>query len=41
MIVGDPLVARVKRDLPGVEVRGYPVQVCPSPSLTHDVYLPN
>jgi pimeloyl-ACP methyl ester carboxylesterase len=28
MIVGDPLVARVKRDLPGVEVRGYPVQVC-------------
>jgi hypothetical protein len=27
MIVGDPLVARVKRDMPGVEVRGYPVQV--------------
>jgi len=26
MVVGDPLVARVKRDLPGVEVRGYPVQ---------------
>jgi hypothetical protein len=27
MIVGDPVVARVKRDMPGVEVRGYPVQV--------------
>ena len=27
MVVGDPLVARVKRDLPGVEARGYPVQV--------------
>jgi hypothetical protein len=27
MIVGDPLVARVKRDLKGVNVRGYPVQV--------------
>ena len=27
MIVGDPLVARVKRDMPGVNVRGYPVQV--------------
>ncbi|KAF2420193.1 alpha/beta-hydrolase [Tothia fuscella] len=26
MIVGDPLVARVKRDMPGVAVRGYPVQ---------------
>jgi len=26
VIVGDPLVARVKRDLPGVNVRGYPVQ---------------
>jgi hypothetical protein len=27
IIVGDPLVARVKRDMPGVTVRGYPVQV--------------
>jgi hypothetical protein len=27
MIVGDPLVARVKRNLSGVNVRGYPVQV--------------
>ena len=27
VIVGDPLVARVKRDMPGIEVRGYPVQV--------------
>jgi hypothetical protein len=27
MVVGDPVVARVKRDMPGVEVRGYPVQV--------------
>jgi len=26
MIIGDPLVARVKRDMPGVNVRGYPVQ---------------
>jgi len=26
MIAGDPLVARVKRDLKGVEARGYPVQ---------------
>jgi len=26
MIVGDPLVARVKRDLKGVDARGYPVQ---------------
>jgi len=26
VIVGDPLVARVQRDMPGVEVRGYPVQ---------------
>jgi alpha-beta hydrolase superfamily lysophospholipase len=26
MIVGDPLVARVKRDMPGENVRGYPVQ---------------
>jgi hypothetical protein len=26
-VVGDPVVARVKRDLPGVDVRGYPVQV--------------
>jgi len=26
VIVGDPLVARVQRDLPGVKVRGYPVQ---------------
>jgi cutinase len=26
-VVGDPLVARVKRDLPGGEARGYPVQV--------------
>lgn len=26
MVVGDPLVARVKRDLPGVKVIGYPVQ---------------
>jgi hypothetical protein len=26
MIIGDPLVARVKRDLPGVAVQGYPVQ---------------
>jgi len=26
IIVGDPLVARVKRDMPGVTVRGYPVQ---------------
>jgi len=25
-VVGDPLVARVIRDLPGVKVRGYPVQ---------------
>jgi len=25
-VVGDPLVARVQRDLPGVKVRGYPVQ---------------
>jgi len=25
-VVGDPVVARVKRDLPGVDVRGYPVQ---------------
>jgi hypothetical protein len=27
VICGDPLIARVKRDLPGVSVRGYPVQV--------------
>lgn len=27
VIVGDPLVARVQRDMPGVNVRGYPVQV--------------
>lgn len=27
VVVADPLVARVKRDLPGVKVRGYPVQV--------------
>jgi len=26
VVVADPLVARVKRDLPGVKVRGYPVQ---------------
>jgi len=26
IIIGDPLVARVKRDMPGVNVRGYPVQ---------------
>jgi hypothetical protein len=26
MVVGDPLVARLKRDMPGVNVRGYPVQ---------------
>ncbi|KAF2670969.1 alpha/beta-hydrolase [Microthyrium microscopicum] len=26
VVVGDPLVARVARDLPGVTVRGYPVQ---------------
>jgi len=26
MIIGDPLVARVKRDMPGENVRGYPVQ---------------
>jgi len=26
IVVGDPLIARVKRDLPGVQVRGYPVQ---------------
>lgn len=26
VIVGDPLVARVKRNMPGIEVRGYPVQ---------------
>jgi len=26
MIVGDPLVARIKRDMPGENVRGYPVQ---------------
>jgi len=26
MVVGDPLVARVKRDMAGVNVRGYPVQ---------------
>jgi cutinase len=32
MVVGDPLVARVKRDLPKVNVRGYPVQVSPHPS---------
>jgi hypothetical protein len=38
MIVGDPLVARVKRDLPGVEVRGYPVQVFPGLS-TSDIFL--
>jgi len=25
-MVGDPLVARIKRDMPGVNVRGYPVQ---------------
>ena len=25
-MVGDPVVARVKRDMPGVNVRGYPVQ---------------
>jgi hypothetical protein len=27
-IVGDPLVARVKRDLKDTTVQGYPVQVC-------------
>jgi hypothetical protein len=27
VICGDPLIARIKRDLPGVNVRGYPVQV--------------
>jgi hypothetical protein len=27
VIVGDPVVARVQRDMPGVKVRGYPVQV--------------
>jgi cutinase len=26
MVVGDPLVARLKRDMPGANVRGYPVQ---------------
>jgi len=26
VVVGDPLVARLKRDMPGVNVRGYPVQ---------------
>jgi len=26
MIIGDPLVARIKRDMPGEKVRGYPVQ---------------
>lgn len=26
MVVGDPLIARLKRDMPGVNVRGYPVQ---------------
>jgi hypothetical protein len=33
MIVGDPLVARVKRDMPGVNVRGYPVQVRKEPDF--------
>jgi hypothetical protein len=27
MVVGDPLVARLVRDMKGVKVRGYPVQV--------------
>lgn len=26
MVVGDPLIARLKRDMPGTNVRGYPVQ---------------
>ncbi|KAF2435004.1 alpha/beta-hydrolase [Tothia fuscella] len=34
MIVGDPLVARVKRDMPGVDVRGYPVQYPASRNTT-------
>jgi hypothetical protein len=27
MVIGDPLVARIKRDMPKEKVRGYPVQV--------------
>lgn len=39
MVVGDPLVARVKRDMPGVNVRGYPVQV--RKHLTHTPHVVN
>jgi cutinase len=37
IIVGDPLVARVKRDMPGVNVRGYPVQVSGCLDLTEKI----
>src|ERR1700744_2466722 len=33
-VVGDPLIARVIRDM-GKDVRGYPVQVCPIAILAH------